>query len=138
MTNPDDEVREAIKSLQERCVLGERDHTGRVTVNPADVAKVGAFAARQLAAIFPDDKLRCRDCGLLYSGDAWCDVVIPDEIWKQIAPEDGVLCFNCIAHRCVSAGIDEVPAAITSGPFVVLKSDEPGVRWFFRDPLGEP
>ena len=82
---------------------------------------------------------KCADCGLPYNSDAWCDTIVPDEIWKQITPSDhpegGLLCFNCIARRCVERGLQEIPLTITSGPFIVTKSDEPGVRWFFKDPL---
>ena len=67
--------------------------------------------------------LACHDCGLIYGSDGWIDAVVPDEIWKIINPSDdiggGTLCINCMARRCVEAGLYEVPVKLTSGPFVV-------------------
>lgn len=62
----------------------------------------------------------CNDCGLMYGSSAWADVVVPDDIWKQISPsgdEGGLLCFNCMVRRLVALGLENVPFQITSGPF---------------------
>lgn len=64
---------------------------------------------------------KCYDCGLKYNSDAWCDVIVPDEVWEKINPTfhegAGLLCFNCIANRCVEADLNNVAIKITSGPF---------------------
>lgn len=76
--------------------------------------------------------LRCHDCGLLYSSEGWCDVVLTDEDWLTIAPHldrphGGVLCFNCIACRLTKAGRMNVPMMVTSGPFLV-RTEREGLR----------
>ncbi len=43
--------------------------------------------------------VRCRDCGMIYGGIDWIDTVLPNEQWKMICPEGGVLCANCIVKR---------------------------------------
>ena len=61
----------------------------------------------------------CADCGLLYASEAWADVTIPHAEWAKIAPRpdgNGLLCFNCMNRRAVTAGI-ECEAVIRSGPF---------------------
>ena len=40
----------------------------------------------------------CRDCGVPYSG-LGLDLVLPDQQWKKICPEGGILCPNCICKR---------------------------------------
>jgi hypothetical protein len=48
--------------------------------------------------------LACFDCGLLYS-DMGLDLVLPDQQWKVIFPEEnGVLCANCICKRAEKHG----------------------------------
>lgn len=42
--------------------------------------------------------LRCLDCGLPYS-QMGVDLVLPDQQWNHICPEDGILCANCICKR---------------------------------------
>lgn len=65
---------------------------------------------------------KCYDCGLQYSCDAWCDVVIPNKYWEMINPTyhkgSGLLCFNCIAHRLTILKLKNIPIKITSGPFI--------------------
>lgn len=61
--------------------------------------------------------LTCADCSLGYGSPGWCDAVVPNEIWAQIAPEGGVICFTCMTRRTVSAGLENVPIMITSGPW---------------------
>jgi hypothetical protein len=64
----------------------------------------------------------CYDCGLAYAGPAWCDIVVPDDIWAKITPSDhpegGLLCFNCITKRCNEQGLTGFVAKIMSGPFL--------------------
>jgi hypothetical protein len=62
-------------------------------------------------------KVSCTDCGAPYGSDGWCDVVIPDAAWNQIAPEGGVLCFRCMTKRIEAYGLVHVPAIIASGPY---------------------
>jgi hypothetical protein len=48
--------------------------------------------------------VKCRDCGLPYS-DFGVDLVLPDQQWKEIFPEEGgVLCANCISKRVGKSG----------------------------------
>lgn len=64
--------------------------------------------------------LICYDCGRPYGGDGWIEAVIPDGIWKQISPtgdSGGLLCIQCMAGRCVAAGLCDVPVMLASGPF---------------------
>lgn len=62
----------------------------------------------------------CADCGALYGGPGWCDVVVPNDVWRIISPtgdEGGLLCFGCIARRCEIWDLGDIPYSITSGPF---------------------
>lgn len=45
-----------------------------------------------------DESLSCSDCGIPYS-TLGLDLVLPDQQWKVIAPEGGILCANCICRR---------------------------------------
>jgi hypothetical protein len=47
--------------------------------------------------------LECQDCGILYS-DMGLDLVLPDQQWKIICPEGGILCANCICKRASKLG----------------------------------
>lgn len=47
--------------------------------------------------------VRCRDCGVPYS-ELGLDLVLPDQQWKAICPEGGILCPNCIAKRASEVG----------------------------------
>lgn len=62
-------------------------------------------------------KVACSDCGAPYGSDGWCDIVVPDAIWNQIAPEGGVLCFRCMTRRITAHGLDRVPVIVASGPY---------------------
>ena len=42
--------------------------------------------------------ITCIDCGMEYA-DMGLDLVLPDQQWKIICPEDGILCANCICKR---------------------------------------
>ena len=67
----------------------------------------------------------CYDCGLWYGCDAWADVVVKDEVWELINPSEhkggGLLCFNCMNRRLAFLGLEDVPAIIGSGPFVIAE-----------------
>ena len=52
---------------------------------------------------------KCTDCGLSYS-ELGVDLVLPDQQWKRIAPEDGVLCANCICKRVRKFGATAILA----------------------------
>lgn len=43
-------------------------------------------------------KIRCLDCKTEY-GKMGLDFVLPDQQWKIICPEGGILCANCICKR---------------------------------------
>lgn len=45
----------------------------------------------------------CIDCGLDY-GKMGLDLVMPDQQWKLICPENGILCANCICKRAEKFG----------------------------------
>lgn len=62
--------------------------------------------------------VKCSDCGAPYGSDGWCDVVVPNDIWNQIMPEGGVLCFRCMTKRIQAHGLDQVPVIVASGPYV--------------------
>lgn len=50
-----------------------------------------------------DTKLRCLDCGLPYN-QFGLDMVLPDQQWQVICPEDSILCANCISKRASKLG----------------------------------
>lgn len=45
----------------------------------------------------------CADCGLAYSAFG-VDLVLADQDWKRIAPDDGLLCATCICRRADKVG----------------------------------
>lgn len=64
--------------------------------------------------------VKCFDCGRSYEDPDWIEAVVSDDIWKQIAPDDGdgILCIQCIAKRCHERGFGSVPVKLTAGPLV--------------------
>ena len=69
----------------------------------------------------------CHDCGLPYGDDGWCDCVVPNDVWRLVAPagdEGGILCLHCIARRLVRLGLHDVPLTVTSGPFRQTESEK--------------
>lgn len=60
--------------------------------------------------------LACLDCGEPYESDRFPDLVVPGEAWKEIAPDDGLLCPNCLCARAARLGI-KCTAVFRSGPF---------------------
>lgn len=51
----------------------------------------------------PIEAPNCLDCGVEY-GTLGLDIVLPDQQWKAICPEDGILCANCICKRAEQFG----------------------------------
>lgn len=47
---------------------------------------------------------KCIDCGILYK-DMGLDLVLPDQQWKIICPENKILCANCICKRAKKLGL---------------------------------
>ena len=45
----------------------------------------------------------CNDCGVEYAS-LGCDLVLPDQEWRVICPEGGILCANCICKRARKHG----------------------------------
>lgn len=70
----------------------------------------------------------CYDCKLPYNDPGWVDVLVENRVWKQITPdpceEGGILCFTCIARRCVELGLMDVKVTIASDPFTFVLYDE--------------
>lgn len=62
-------------------------------------------------------KAQCEDCAHPYGEDGWCDVVVPNDIWNQIAPDTGLLCFRCMTKRIEAHGLMKVPVIVASGPY---------------------
>ena len=40
----------------------------------------------------------CIDCGIDIN-ELGCDVALPDQQWKVLCPEGGILCPNCLCKR---------------------------------------
>lgn len=66
----------------------------------------------------------CFDCGRSYDDPGFCDLIIPDRAWEQIAPVngDGLLCPSCLCARLRTKGI-ECEGRFTSGPLAASTSD---------------
>lgn len=63
---------------------------------------------------------KCEDCGLDYADPGFCDLVIPDAVFRQISTAgdgNGLFCPTCMCRRAAKAGLDGVPAEFRSGPF---------------------
>jgi hypothetical protein len=61
-------------------------------------------------------KAVCMDCALPYGDARFPDLVVPNDVWRKIAPNDGLLCPNCLCGRAAKLGIECV-ATFRSGPF---------------------
>ncbi len=62
----------------------------------------------------------CYDCDRPYGDPGFPDMLVPDDVWRQISPDgegNGLLCPSCICGRVHTLGIEEVPHSFTSGPF---------------------
>ena len=86
--------------------------------------------------------LACYECGLLYEGLSFCDVVVPDDVWAKISPTGdggGILCFTCMVSRLTHLGLSGVPIEIMSGPFATHKppapTPSPSPFWHREGPL---
>jgi len=55
----------------------------------------------------------CLDCGAEYE-NLGLDMVLPDQQWKAICPEDKILCANCICKRAEKFGGNAVLAWVNS------------------------
>lgn len=64
-------------------------------------------------------KAECMDCNLPYGTPKFCDLIIGHAAWKIIAPDDGLLCANCILGRLTAEGLKGVPSVWASGPLCV-------------------
>lgn len=60
-----------------------------------------------------DKPVRCEGCGVKYS-DLGLDMALPDQQWKKICPDDGILCPNCISKRAALFGGTVILAWIDS------------------------
>lgn len=63
----------------------------------------------------------CIDCGRKYGDEhGFPDLVVPAYAWMRLSPtgdEGGLLCPSCMCRRAHDAGLSEVEAIFTSGPF---------------------
>ena len=67
----------------------------------------------------PDTEPHCFDCGRKYIDGGFQDLILPNDVWRQISPtndEGGLLCPSCICKRASDAGI-KTTAIFKSGPF---------------------
>lgn len=110
------------KELVERLRYGIRDVETGEPLDDGAFGHVSAGDIREaLAALAPVEAPRvteaaCMDCGLAYGDDRFPDLVVPNDTWQIIAPDDGLLCPNCLCGRAAKLGI-ECQATFRSGPF---------------------
>lgn len=50
-----------------------------------------------------NEKAKCIDCGMDYE-EMGLDLILPDQQWKVICPENGILCANCMCKRASKNG----------------------------------
>jgi len=55
----------------------------------------------------------CLDCGISYES-LGVDLVLADQEWKVLCPEDGILCANCICQRARKHGGTSLVAWISN------------------------
>lgn len=68
------------------------------------------------------ERSACADCSLPYSDPGFSDLVIPDTVFGTLikaVPGDGLLCPTCLCRRAAKAGLQDVRATFTSGPFAI-------------------
>ena len=58
---------------------------------------------KQILMNVATDSIRCLDCGVAYS-TLGLDLVLPDQQWRAICPENRILCGNCICKRAAKFG----------------------------------
>lgn len=71
----------------------------------------------------------CFDCERPYDNPGFPDLVIPNEVWRQISPtgdDGGLLCPSCICARLERAGI-RCEGAFMSGPIETVSRPLMGV-----------
>lgn len=49
------------------------------------------------------ETVSCMDCGIPYS-EMGLDLVLPDQQWRVLVPEGGIVCANCICKRAERIG----------------------------------
>ena len=78
----------------------------------------------------PDTEPHCFDCGREYIDGGFQDLILPNDIWRQISPtsdEGGLLCPSCICKRAHDLEITST-AIFRSGPFVDRERADPNKR----------
>lgn len=92
----------------------------------------GSASSPAQAGPVPVHVAECMDCGLDYGDIRFQDLVVPNEIWKRIAPDDGLLCPSCLCGRATALGI-ECEAQFRSGAFSCHTASPPaldrGAEW---------
>lgn len=64
-------------------------------------------------------KARCVRCDCPYGSHGFHDLIVPDNIWKQISPtgdDGGLLCPTCIIAAMEDLGLKGIPVYFASGP----------------------
>lgn len=72
----------------------------------------------------PDEAACCYHCGLAYNDPGFPDLVVPDDVWRQISPkknEGGLLCPSCMCRAAEANGVT-CEAKFTSGPFAAQET----------------
>lgn len=89
----------------------------RAKLEAAEKALAEIRASNDRDSIKPE----CIGCGLPYDEHCgWVDVVIPNEEWAKIRPDEGGLfCLTCLAIKLRAAGVTKSQVMITSGPFEI-------------------
>jgi hypothetical protein len=65
----------------------------------------------------------CSDCGAEYES-LGCDLVLPDQQWKIICPEGGILCANCICQRASKLSATVILAWVVNLNYNALTTPE--------------
>jgi hypothetical protein len=61
----------------------------------------------------------CLDCGVEYR-TLGLDIILPDQQWNVICPENGILCANCICKRAAKFGGTSILAWIDSIDYALV------------------
>lgn len=65
----------------------------------------------------------CADCALPYGDFGFADLVVSDEVFNRLHDRekfgDGLLCPTCLVRRAARAGLENIAARFTSGPFAM-------------------
>lgn len=76
--------------------------------------------------------VKCIDCGLPYTS-LGCDLVLPDQQWKTLCPEDRILCANCICQRAKKVGSTVIMAWLDSVRYIAPEAVEDVKNWIYGD-----